>query len=90
MDRLIKAAADEGSLEPSFLNATPVGNDRAQCPMIMDLRLHPSNEPETIEVADPRQQQRGSESVVRPIPGLFEPGSSTPALADADFDVIVR
>ena len=58
--------------------------------MTMDLRLFPSNEPEAIEVADPRQQQRGSESVVRPIPGVFEPGSSTPVSADADFDVIVR
>ena len=53
----------------------------------LDLRLNPSNEP---EISDSRQQQRSRESVSRPIPDVFEQGSSTPASADADFERILR
>ena len=93
----VKAAAEDACSEPSFLKVAPVGCNRAQRPTChgsKTLAPTPSNEPEAVDAVDPRREDRcdgsGDSFVVRPGSGVFEPGSSTPASADADFDVIVR
>ena len=55
-----KAPADAGSLEPPFLKVAPVGSNRVQRDMALDLRLNLSNEFEAIAVPDSRSLSSGA------------------------------